>query len=255
MVLRWILCGPASSSAFIWFCLLEFAYVCYLPVSTLRLPLFRFLYCLPESALRLPIFGSLCYLPESSIRLPLFGSVCLNLHMASLRRLRSDAVTKVLTPSLASSDGVAINPDAVSRHCTHSLKDTLCKAAILNGGDSWRGFGWLVLGFLGDDKIISEDFALHYKEKGNSFPGDMSPGIVFDFEEMRRLEATGTYTDDEINRLARGGKQRGHIPGVLPARAITSPKFESGGASRSVGCGDDEESADDQEDEDGDGDS
>nr|GFC96157.1 F-box domain, leucine-rich repeat domain, L domain-like protein [Tanacetum cinerariifolium] len=45
-------------------------------------------------------------------------------------------------------------------------------------------------------------------------------------EEMRRLEAMGTYTDDEINRLARGGKQRGHIAGVgrvLPARATASP--------------------------------
>nr|GEY62434.1 F-box domain, leucine-rich repeat domain, L domain-like protein [Tanacetum cinerariifolium] len=43
--------------------------------------------------------------------------------------------------------------------------------------------------------------------------------------EMRRLEAMGTYTDDEINRLARGGKQRGHIAGVgrvLPARATAS---------------------------------
>nr|GEW96076.1 F-box domain, leucine-rich repeat domain, L domain-like protein [Tanacetum cinerariifolium] len=47
------------------------------------------------------------------------------------------------------------------------------------------------------------------------------------YEEMRRLEAMGTYTDDEINRLARGGKQRGHIAGVgrvLPARATASPK-------------------------------
>nr|GFA40110.1 F-box domain, leucine-rich repeat domain, L domain-like protein [Tanacetum cinerariifolium] len=110
-------------------------------------------------------------------------------------------------------------------------------------------------------------------------------------EEMRRLEATGTYTDDEINRLARGGKQRGHIPGVgrvLPARATASPskpahestlnslhkkvdfmmslfksdskysdmfsQFESGGASGSGGCGDDEEGADHQDDEDEDGD-
>nr|GEV50637.1 hypothetical protein [Tanacetum cinerariifolium] len=32
--------------------------------------------------------------------------------------------------------------------------------------------------------------------------------------EMRRLEATGTYTDEKINCLARGGKQRRHIPGV-----------------------------------------
>ncbi|GJR22372.1 hypothetical protein Tco_0970899 [Tanacetum coccineum] len=71
---------------------------------------------------------------------------------------------------------------------------------------------------------------------------------------MRRLGATGTYTDDEINRLARRGKQRGHILGVgrvLPARAITSPKFESGGASGSGGRGDDVESVEDQEDEDG----
>ncbi|GJR73891.1 putative reverse transcriptase domain, ribonuclease H-like domain, aspartic peptidase domain protein [Tanacetum coccineum] len=78
------------------------------------------------------------------------------------------------------------------------------------------------------------------------------------YEEMRRLEAMGTYTDDEINRLARRGKQRGHIPGVgrvLPARATASPKFKSGGASESGRCGDDEESADVQEDEDGDGDS
>ncbi|GJZ18803.1 hypothetical protein Tco_0555393 [Tanacetum coccineum] len=114
------------------------------------------------------------------------------------------------------------------------------------------------------------------------------------YEEMRKLEATGTYNDDEINRLARRGKQRGHIPGVgrvLPARATAGPstlvsestlnslhkkvdfmmslfksdskysdmfsQFESGGASGSGGCGDDEESADDQEnkDEDGDGDS
>nr|GFC36257.1 F-box domain, leucine-rich repeat domain, L domain-like protein [Tanacetum cinerariifolium] len=110
-------------------------------------------------------------------------------------------------------------------------------------------------------------------------------------EEMKRLEAMGTYTDDEINRLARGGKQRGHIPGVgrvLLARATASPstpahestlnsfhkkvdfmmslfksnskysdmfsQFESGGASGSGGCGDDEEGADHQDDDDEDGD-
>ncbi|GJZ26469.1 hypothetical protein Tco_0570722 [Tanacetum coccineum] len=58
-------------------------------------------------------------------------------------------------------------------------------------------------------------------------------------EEMRRLEAMGTYTDDEINRLA---------------RRDTFSQFESGGASGSGGCKEDEESADDQEDEDEDGD-
>ncbi|GKA76577.1 hypothetical protein Tco_0783038 [Tanacetum coccineum] len=73
------------------------------------------------------------------------------------------------------------------------------------------------------------------------------------YEEMRRLEAMGTYTDDEINHLARKGKQRGHIPGVgrvLPARATAGPS----GASGSGGCGNDEESVDAQEDEDEDGD-
>nr|GEY53406.1 hypothetical protein [Tanacetum cinerariifolium] len=108
--------------------------------------------------------------------------------------------------------------------------------------------------------------------------------------EMRRLEAMGTYTDDEINILARGGKQLGHIPGVgrvFPAPATASPstlahestlnsldkkldfmmslfkidskysdmfsQFESGGGSGSDGCKDDEEGAEDQDDEDEDG--
>nr|GEY60489.1 F-box domain, leucine-rich repeat domain, L domain-like protein [Tanacetum cinerariifolium] len=72
-------------------------------------------------------------------------------------------------------------------------------------------------------------------------------------EEIGRLEATETYTADEINRLARGGKQRGHILGVgrvLPARATASPS----GASGSGGCGNSEEGADHQDDEDEDGD-
>ncbi|GJS59992.1 hypothetical protein Tco_0654776 [Tanacetum coccineum] len=66
---------------------------------------------------------------------------------------------------------------------------------------------------------------------------------------MRMLEATGTYTDDEINRLARRGKQRGHIPGVgrvLPARATAQA---TAGPSTLAS-----KSADDQEDEDEDGD-
>ncbi|GKA61983.1 hypothetical protein Tco_0761502 [Tanacetum coccineum] len=120
------------------------------------------------------------------------------------------------------------------------------------------------------------------------FPKDEDRRI---YEEMKRLEATGEYTEDEINRLARGGKLRGHIPGVgrvLPSRATSRPsmpapdkslksihkkvdfmmslfrsdskysdmfkEFESGGASGSGGCGDDEESGDDEEGEDEDGD-
>ncbi|GJX88616.1 DIE2/ALG10 family protein [Tanacetum coccineum] len=117
------------------------------------------------------------------------------------------------------------------------------------------------------------------------FPKDEDRRI---YEEMKRLEATGEYTEDEINALARGGKLRGHIPGVgrvLPSRATSRPsmpapdkslksmhrkvdfmmslfrsdskysdmfkEFESGGASGSGECGDDEENDDD---EDGDGD-
>ncbi|GJS79940.1 hypothetical protein Tco_0729821 [Tanacetum coccineum] len=93
------------------------------------------------------------------------------------------------------------------------------------------------------------------------FPKDEDRRI---YEEIKRLEATGEYTKDEINRLARGGKLRGHIPGVgrvLPSRTTSRPnmfkEFKSGGASGSGGCGDDEESGDDEEgeDEDGDGES
>ncbi|GKA99332.1 F-box domain containing protein, partial [Tanacetum coccineum] len=111
-------------------------------------------------------------------------------------------------------------------------------------------------------------------------------------KEMKRLEATGEYTEDEINALTRGAKLHGHIPGmsrVLPSWATSRPsmpgpdkslksmhrkvdfmmslfksdskysdmlkEFESGGASGSGGCGDDEESGDDEdgEDEDDDG--
>nr|GEW78478.1 F-box domain, leucine-rich repeat domain, L domain-like protein [Tanacetum cinerariifolium] len=88
------------------------------------------------------------------------------------------------------------------------------------------------------------------------------------YEETRMLEDTGTYIDDEINCLARGGKQRGHIPGagrVLPARATASPSMSAhestlnslhkkGGASGNGGCEDDEEDADHQDDEDEDDD-
>ncbi|GJW23143.1 hypothetical protein Tco_0033765 [Tanacetum coccineum] len=55
---------------------------------------------------------------------------------------------------------------------------------------------------------------------------------VFPKDEDRRiyvrLEATGEYTKDEINALARGGKLRGHIPGVgrvLPSRATSRPSM------------------------------
>nr|GEY61348.1 F-box domain, leucine-rich repeat domain, L domain-like protein [Tanacetum cinerariifolium] len=114
-------------------------------------------------------------------------------------------------------------------------------------------------------------FSWHTLLTGNFF------GMRIDVYTRRcggwRLEAMGTYTDDEFNRLARGGKHRGHIPGVgmvLPARATASPstlahestlnclhkkldfmtslfksdskysdmfsQFESGGASGSGGC-------------------
>ncbi|GKB59105.1 hypothetical protein Tco_0915291 [Tanacetum coccineum] len=129
------------------------------------------------------------------------------------------------------------------------------------------------------DCIVIEEITMDEWEKWQS--SDISR------EEMKRLETTGEYMEDEINRLARGGKLRGHILGVgrvLPSRATSRPsmpapdkslksihkkvdfmmslfrsdskysdmfkEFESGGASGSGGCCDDEESGDD---EDGDG--
>ncbi|GJY38758.1 hypothetical protein Tco_0425122 [Tanacetum coccineum] len=113
------------------------------------------------------------------------------------------------------------------------------------------------------------------------FPKDEDRRI---YEELKRLEATGEYTEDEINALERGGKLRGHIPSVgrvLPSRATSRPsmpapdkslksmhrkvdfmmslfrsdskysdmfkEFESGGASGSGGCGDDEDSGDNKD--------
>ncbi|GJY65515.1 retrotransposon protein, putative, ty3-gypsy subclass [Tanacetum coccineum] len=89
-----------------------------------------------------------------------------------------------------------------------------------------------------------------------------------EMEEMVRLRALGSntesgvpYTDEEINAMARKGKQRGHLPGVgrvLPGRARdmlrqyeSTPEFGSG----SGGCGDDEIADDEdggEDEEDGD---
>nr|GEY13524.1 hypothetical protein [Tanacetum cinerariifolium] len=92
---------------------------------------------------------------------------------------------------------------------------------------------------------------LGLKRQFGAFPGDLSLRIIFPgdlspgkrrwgrLEEMGRLEAMGTYTDDEINRLARGDM---------------FSQFESGGASGSGGCGDEDEGADHQDDEDEDDD-
>nr|GEX42915.1 F-box domain-containing protein [Tanacetum cinerariifolium] len=76
------------------------------------------------------------------------------------------------------------------------------------------------------------------------------------YEEIRRLEAMGTYTDDEINRLARGQKQRGHnaVVGRYCRHGPQPAQFTSGGASGSGGCGDEEEGVDHQDDEDEDDD-
>nr|GEY94722.1 hypothetical protein [Tanacetum cinerariifolium] len=129
-------------------------------------------------------------------------------------------------------------------------------AGRLNTRDKTRN---LSLKEITDTKGLGCAFVPPFLAEG---PEGAKGGALADIgEDMRRLEATRTYTDDEINRLARGGKQRGHIPGVsrvLPARATASlnmfSQFETGGASGSGECGDDEEGADDQDDEDEDGD-
>nr|GFD02825.1 hypothetical protein [Tanacetum cinerariifolium] len=80
------------------------------------------------------------------------------------------------------------------------------------------------------------------------------------YEEMRRLKAMGTYTDDEINRLARGGKhlhkKMNFMMSIFKSDSKYSDmfsQFESGSASGSGGCGDEKEGADHQDDEDEDG--
>ncbi|GJW10121.1 hypothetical protein Tco_1575948 [Tanacetum coccineum] len=87
------------------------------------------------------------------------------------------------------------------------------------------------------------------------------------YDEMLRLQGLGSnthmgvpYTEDEIMAIVRGGKQRGHIPGVgrvLPGQdtMLNQPESqpEYGGGSGSGGCeddepGDDEDGGEDEDD-------
>ncbi|GKA32485.1 reverse transcriptase domain-containing protein [Tanacetum coccineum] len=102
------------------------------------------------------------------------------------------------------------------------------------------------------------------------------------YDELLRLQGLGSktetgvpYIEDEIIAIVRGGKQRGHIPGVgrfLPGQRMVIPpsppckhssdvaklkkreklesKPEIGGGSRSGGCGDDEQGYDEDDGED-----
>ncbi|GJV49561.1 hypothetical protein Tco_1439773 [Tanacetum coccineum] len=87
-------------------------------------------------------------------------------------------------------------------------------------------------------------------------------------EEMLRLHGLGSntetgvpYTEDEIMAIVRGGKQRGHIPGVGRlfrsddkfSQMLTQLKSqpEIGGGSGSGGLGDDEQGDDEDDGEDG----
>ncbi|GJV74324.1 hypothetical protein Tco_1494319 [Tanacetum coccineum] len=83
-------------------------------------------------------------------------------------------------------------------------------------------------------------------------------------DELLRLQGLGSntetgvpYTEDEIMAIVRGGKQRGHIPGVgrsddkfsqMLSQLESQP--EIGGGSRSGGCGDDEQGYDEDDGED-----
>ncbi|GJS49186.1 hypothetical protein Tco_0599307 [Tanacetum coccineum] len=138
--------------------------------------------------------------------------------------------------------------------------------------------------FLGGDKLVSwsskkQDYTLMSSAEAD---GLLQNRAIY--EEMVRLRALGSntesgvpYTDEEINAMARKGKQRGHLPGVgrvLPGRARdvnlmmklfrsddkfsqmltqyeSTPEFGSG----SGGCGDDEIADDEdggEDEEDGD---
>ncbi|GKC00834.1 F-box domain containing protein, partial [Tanacetum coccineum] len=85
------------------------------------------------------------------------------------------------------------------------------------------------------------------------FPKDEDRRIY----EMKRLEATGEYTEDEINAWQEGVDFMMSLFRSDSKYSDMFKEFESGGASGSGGCGDDEESGDDEdgEDEDDDGES
>nr|GEZ02221.1 hypothetical protein [Tanacetum cinerariifolium] len=117
-----------------------------------------------------------------------------------------------------------------------------------------------IIDVVGEDDDITDDEDALLHDLADSNNEDL-------INEMRRLEAIGTYTDDEINLLAREGKQRGCVGRVLPARATASPSTPAHESmlnslhkkvdfmmNGSGGCGDDEEGADHQDDEDEDGD-
>nr|GFB75585.1 hypothetical protein [Tanacetum cinerariifolium] len=70
-----------------------------------------------------------------------------------------------------------------------------------------------------------------------------------EMEDIRRLEAMGTYTDDEISRLARGGSSEGILPAWVGIAGTGHSQPNGSG-----GCRDEEEGANHQDDKDEDGD-
>nr|GEV55079.1 putative lipase ROG1 isoform X1 [Tanacetum cinerariifolium] len=154
---------------------------------------------------------------------------------------------------------------ALKNHISHPHCEALKRAAKPGQSSMSRNESIFVYNL----DVLREQFAGLVIQRGlpfNHFDDEQTTRVFqnhlqpkYNHDEMRRLEATGTYTYDEINRLARRGKQRGHIPSVsrvLPARVTAGP-IESVGANGNGGsgvCGDDDESADNQEDEDEDGD-
>ncbi|GKC85734.1 hypothetical protein Tco_1141451 [Tanacetum coccineum] len=101
---------------------------------------------------------------------------------------------------------------------------TGCRGCLGNRGHPKTQFGW------------QESGQAEYP------PGDLEPR-----DEMVRLQGLGSntetgvpYTEDEIMAIVHGGKQQGHIPGMLTQL----------GGSGCGGCGDDEPGDDEDGDED-----
>nr|GEV25462.1 F-box domain, leucine-rich repeat domain, L domain-like protein [Tanacetum cinerariifolium] len=204
------------------------------------------------------------------------------------KRPRPDPTQFDLRPYIESPDCTEINA---------GIQQHLQKAYNTNKA-AFKGQHWVIDPITGRRKRPENIIASEQTSTTQEYPSVIGTFFVKDTvneeflgDEDRRIYAMGTYTDDEINRLARGGKQRGHIADVgrvLPAQATASPstpahestlnslykkvdfmmslfksdskysdmfsQFESGGASGSGGCGDEVEGADHQDDEDEDGD-
>nr|GEV21220.1 hypothetical protein [Tanacetum cinerariifolium] len=122
----------------------------------------------------------------------------------SLRRLCSDVITKILTPLLVSSDDVAINLDAVSRHCLAPVRSSLLERDplpefkdaynVMSRKESHRGvlesFGVTETRMNASSftaKCFNNGYNANVDVKQNEKVSSRNSSPVFTFEQMKKL--------------------------------------------------------------------